>query len=197
MLTVRGHAVRSPQYECDHGYVGEAGVCVDWVPRADREPVPEADRTPCGKLGEPVCADDMMNGARPTLSIPSPSLCLAFEKYVSVHSVSPAPCMLYEHALLDAACESSTSEACLGRNLPLQLFSLSLLPHHLWGSSGGSRGLFLAISFYQTLLQLGIILCLTETHPCDVCVVSWFKLMGPIDIVLSARHKQCGVLVLN
>ena len=25
---------------------------------------------------------------------------------------------------------------------------------------------------------------------CDVCVVSWFKLMGPIGIVLSARHKH-------
>ena len=23
---------------------------------------------------------------------------------------------------------------------------------------------------------------------CDVCVVSWFKLMGPIGIVLSAQH---------
>ena len=39
---------------------------------------------------------------------------------------------------------------------------------------------------------------------CDVCLVCWFKLMGPIGIILSARHKhstpagrsnKCGVLV--
>ena len=26
---------------------------------------------------------------------------------------------------------------------------------------------------------------------CDVCVVCWFKLMGPIGIDLSARHRVC------
>ena len=57
------HAGRSPQFECDHGFVGEAGVCVDWVPREDRQPLPPAERTPCGKASEPVCAGDMLNGA--------------------------------------------------------------------------------------------------------------------------------------
>ena len=69
MLTVRVHVGRSPQYECDHGYVGEAGVCVDWVPRSEREPLPEADRTPCGKGGEPVCAGDMLNGVHSVYNV--------------------------------------------------------------------------------------------------------------------------------
>ena len=51
------------EFECDFGFVGEGGICVDFVDDTDPfAPVPGA----CGGGGQPVCSGDDLAGAHLT-----------------------------------------------------------------------------------------------------------------------------------